>query len=636
MRTASLARCARALLLSLSLVLTSCNPGPPPITVGVTGDPALPFVSVDDEGTVVAFSANPATGAPTAITVLTADGREGVLAIDEATGYPLYWMAEGWVVTFGNVRTAERLVDVGVIAPDGTETLAIDVELPAPQGDVGEASAPLDEAGARGDLLELLDLLDVAVTMTGCVGGILLVGGATLGGATVPVAAVPLFASAQTTAAGTAVACAATAVKLRALRADARMIDVNDTLVAPVDLGAAVADCADAPGVAHAWHCIKIVSEVVRYAANSRVRSVMVSYLRLTQRAARLTPYTAYCCNGPDQVEVGSSARWRAAVVDGLGTTPFTYGWDFGDATPGDYLVSDGYAHEHEHRYLSEGTFPIAVTVRDAAGNEIRANASGLGTPLTTFDVRVYGELGAECCRVIDARGGEATAVAGEPTRLAFELAGGRLPYAYDVTFGDGGGISERTVSSTGIAFHAYEEPGTYEVVVRVTDADGAVALAPPFSLAVEAEGGPPPTDPVPVTTCSWHSGTEVCTWFYTDCTLEGQAPIRLVGDPAWPHVIVDRPGTYRAMNVLDLDDPSGARWVYAIDSDAPLPTTLQYGDYSLPGTTRNVAADAEPPPLRPGGRYELNFFTSPGGVVEASAMFILAAGSSTADCDGR
>ncbi|MBZ0117800.1 MAG: hypothetical protein K8H88_12430, partial [Sandaracinaceae bacterium] len=118
-------------LIGLATLLGACTAAPAALPIAVyTEDEALPFVAVDEAGTVIAFHAEPVSGAPTGLTIFTADDRVGHLEIDPATGHPAFWEADGYVVTFSNVRAELGLVDLGVIAPDGSTGQALDFELP--------------------------------------------------------------------------------------------------------------------------------------------------------------------------------------------------------------------------------------------------------------------------------------------------------------------------------------------------------------------------------------------------------------------------------------------------------------------------------------------------------------------------
>lgn len=143
-----------------------------------------------------------------------------------------------------------------------------------------------------------------------------------------------------------------------------------------------------------------------------------------------------------------------------------------------------------------------------------------------------------------------------------------------------------------------------------------------------------PPPAPLPFTTCTWTIPGAHCLWFSTDgCTLQGGAPFHLVGDPTSPTIVVDRPGDYRSMHVIDSGNPDGAVWLFSLDSDGPLPGTIQYGDYCIPGTRRGPYAIPEPLPLVVGRRYEIDFFATQGGSVTVGAELVLGAGHTTDAC---
>ncbi len=90
----------------------------------------------------------------------------------------------------------------------------------------------------------------------------------------------------------------------------------------------------------------------------------------------------------------------------------------------------------------------------------------------------------------------------------SFSDVDGNGPWQVDVTWGDGSAHSTFSVSSTGVlpgTAHTYADNGTYTVVVKITDADGAsdscsfhivVANVPPTCGPITA-----PVNPVPVNT---------------------------------------------------------------------------------------------------------------------------------------
>jgi len=61
---------------------------------------------------------------------------------------------------------------------------------------------------------------------------------------------------------------------------------------------------------------------------------------------------------------------------------------------------------------------------------------------------------------------------------------GGTRPYSFQWSFGDGG------IAVTAIASHAYILPGTYVVILKVTDSKGVVARA---TTSAVVQGAPSP-----------------------------------------------------------------------------------------------------------------------------------------------
>ena len=216
--------------------------------------------------------------------------------------------------------------------------------------------------------------------------------------------------------------------------------------------------------------------------------------------------------------------------------------WDFGDgATAED-------AHP-EHAIEDDGAFAVSLTVTDANGATHTTTAQVLIVNLVPT-AQVVAEV--------------STLPTAEPLRLDASRSldpspGGTIVrYEWDI---DGDGTFDETTTSPTLS-HAYGDDGTYEIRVRVTDDDGAVALS--ASICVSVTNRPPridrvtwtpkaPTDDVEVlfsATASDPDG-QITHWFWDlgdETSVTGSSPATMFPDD----------GRYTVL--LTVQDDDGAR----------------------------------------------------------------------------
>ena len=154
------------------------------------------------------------------------------------------------------------------------------------------------------------------------------------------------------------------------------------------------------------------------------------------------------------------AATLSASVSDGL--PPFSYAWAFGDGTYGS-------GNSTTHTYSTAGTYTAQVVVTDNRSRTASDNATLTVTaqiPALTATAAVDATLG----RV--------------PFRVAFNASGfgGQPPYSYSWTFGDGGASIQQNPS------HTYVVPGSYTVIVVISDSGGATVTR---TLAIMANSSP-------------------------------------------------------------------------------------------------------------------------------------------------
>lgn len=175
---------------------------------------------------------------------------------------------------------------------------------------------------------------------------------------------------------------------------------------------------------------------------------------------------------GPELPSEGDTVRFDASDTESDGTI-VAYEWDFGDGTTADRETVS-------HVYDEAGTYTVSLRVTDSNGQEasdseqITVNALPGGAVDTTANAD-------------EARPGE---------RITFEAVDvtdestSSLRYAWD--FGDGRQATGARVT------HAYDDPGTYEVTLTITDNRGvsrtitdelAVLASPTAALSVAGGG---------------------------------------------------------------------------------------------------------------------------------------------------
>lgn len=177
---------------------------------------------------------------------------------------------------------------------------------------------------------------------------------------------------------------------------------------------------------------------------------------------------------------------------------PLNYIFDFGDGA----IVDNGNNGYLEHTYQNSGTYTVLVTVRDSR-NQTTAKSLQVtikeNQPPSLLGLNIFGNFN-------------------EPAPLAvrFDMFGQIVEEYGQVAsilyeFGDGN-------SSTSFAQveHVYEAPGTYLVVVTVTDDQGAIARIsrqitinsnqPPVALALKVYKGDSPLAPVTVGVAAYES----------------------------------------------------------------------------------------------------------------------------------
>lgn len=160
--------------------------------------------------------------------------------------------------------------------------------------------------------------------------------------------------------------------------------------------------------------------------------------------------------NGPDELEAGEEGTFEAEVNEDA-DTPIEYRWEFGDGSTGSGLLTT-------HAYDSEGEY----TVTFSASNE--ANTATEELTVTVVPPPVPAE-------VVTLSANPNPGTEGEEVRFSSNVRGDS-PVDYNWAFGDG--ASSQDESPT----HTYDEPGTYQVTLDVSNETGEDSR----SVSVEIE----------------------------------------------------------------------------------------------------------------------------------------------------
>jgi PKD repeat protein len=150
---------------------------------------------------------------------------------------------------------------------------------------------------------------------------------------------------------------------------------------------------------------------------------------------------TADFTSTPSGPTAGQTVTFTSTVSGG--TTPYTYSWNFGDG--GTSNVANP-----THAYSTAGTFTVTLTVTDSS------TPAQTATPSHT--VTVSTGLAA------DFTSSPAHPVIGGTVTFTSTVTGGKTPFVYAWTFGDGG------TSSVANPTHAYATSGSFSVTLVVTD----------------------------------------------------------------------------------------------------------------------------------------------------------------------
>jgi len=183
--------------------------------------------------------------------------------------------------------------------------------------------------------------------------------------------------------------------------------------------------------------------------------SQVISHLTITVSQLNVTgnAYASRTC-GPPNTNVCFSGTAQGGVP------PYTFSWDFGDGSTPMQGPSPC------HTYANAGSYPVVMTVKDSLGNTYQDNH-------LTIDITP------PLAVVASASNNQGLA----PMTIYFtsSVQGGTGPYTYNWDFGDG------QSATSGNPSHTYNNPGTYTVVLTVTDSctPAATASSTPIIIGI-------------------------------------------------------------------------------------------------------------------------------------------------------
>jgi PKD repeat protein len=166
-----------------------------------------------------------------------------------------------------------------------------------------------------------------------------------------------------------------------------------------------------------------------------------------------------------------ATLEFEADVTGGI--EPYTISWDFGDGS-----VESDDDETVDHTFDQAGTYNVAVIVTDSSGR-------------TAYDSILITVEPPPPLTAVDIISSDTEGIA--PATFEFEanVTGGAEPYTYSWDFGDGSVESDddETVD------HTFDQAGTYNVDLTVTDSSGRTASD---SILITVEAPPPPPPPPP------------------------------------------------------------------------------------------------------------------------------------------
>ncbi len=264
-----------------------------------------------------------------------------------------------------------------------------------------------------------------------------------------------------------------------------------------------------------------------------------------------------------------------SATVDG-GSGDYAYEWDFGDGSSSDRA-------EPSHRYTEAGVYTVTLVVRD--------QTSLLDSEPQSVEVQVADND-------TPAASASASPTSGlAPLEVSFSgtAVGGNQPVDYQWVFGDGSDpVNEQNTT------HTYENPGTFNALLRVTDQDGDTATSevtidvipntvPTVSITATPTQGIAPLNVNFTSTVTDGSGQYEFAWDFGDGTTSDQRN---------PSHRYDSGGTYTATLVVtdnssNLDSEPQTVEIEVASNEAPVASASASPDTGIAPLTVSFSGSA-------------------------------------------
>jgi PKD repeat protein len=193
--------------------------------------------------------------------------------------------------------------------------------------------------------------------------------------------------------------------------------------------------------------------------------------------ASLYTPLSASCSASPTSGQAPLTVNFTGSASGG--TSPYTYSWNFGDS-------QSSSSQNPSHIYTTFGNLTATLTVTDSAS----------ATASATVNISVTASPALSASASASPTSGQAPLL----VNFTGSASGGKSPYIYRWTFGDG------QVSTSQNPAHTYQNSGNYTATLTVTDSASANANAtvnisvsanPPISQTIIAT---PTSGPAPLT----------------------------------------------------------------------------------------------------------------------------------------
>lgn len=189
----------------------------------------------------------------------------------------------------------------------------------------------------------------------------------------------------------------------------------------------------------------------------------------------------------PAAGKVGDDFEFDASASTDPDSDPLVYRFDFGDGKDTGFIADSVVTHA----YANPGTYAVRLTVRDDA-NASSDFASTLQVTGPPADNQAPVALIA-----VGPRTGSAPVTLNFDGRLSYDPDGDPIAYQWSFTR-DGESYAEQTGS---VVNQLFSEPGSYSVVLEVTDSNDATGASAEQTITITPHGEevePPPPAPVP------------------------------------------------------------------------------------------------------------------------------------------